>query len=68
MKKFFVISLVMLAGILCCTTGVENYGYQEVGLPKWHCLNCGQNMQAYSPPQYGCPKGQYNRHSWVQYR
>lgn len=67
MKKY-VIALLLLTGILGYPFDGESYGYQEVGLPKWHCLNCGRQMQAYTPPQYGCPRGQYNRHSWVRYR
>lgn len=67
MKKYFLLLLVIL-GVACNCYSGESYGYNEVGLPKWQCLNCGRRMQAYSPPLYGCPRGQYNRHAWIQYR
>lgn len=67
MNRIAIISLMVL-GTLCCSVHLANCAYHEVGLPKWQCLNCGQRMQAYTPPQYGCPKGMYNKHSWIKYR
>lgn len=38
------------------------------GIPFWKCLECGQKVQMVEPMMYGCPKGQYGRHAWVELR
>lgn len=62
MKKFWII-VFMSCLFMGCMSYVIAYG-----IPFWKCLECGQKVQMVEPMMYGCPKGQYGRHAWVQYR
>lgn len=59
MKKIIILLSMFLLGVSCV------YAYK---IYNWQCLNCGQRVQMAEPMLYGCPKGQYGKHAWVQTR
>lgn len=62
--------MVKILKVICCILCIMvciscAYAYN---IYNWQCLNCGQKVQMAEPMLYGCPKGQYGKHAWVQYR
>ncbi|MCQ2361934.1 MAG: hypothetical protein MJ048_02740 [Acidaminococcaceae bacterium] len=55
-----IFAVCVLFGSMACVYAYNIY--------NWQCLNCGQKVQMAEPMLYGCPKGQYGKHAWVQTR